>query len=368
MDTLFKTTRKFLRAAVPPEYLQDYNKELLTDNYLRLSIVSVILFIVELALFYPQEHLFGNGIIILIFLAISGVLIPLIFYIKRHIPDISFKFAMAVMYAYIVLALLLGAMLTLVVVRNIDMTHVYLLTVLGTSMVLYTRPVPRAVTFLTVYALFAVLLPYFGASPEQLAAQRINALIFNFIAWFFGQISLYTKSSVYISRRQLDDKNRILKDLALKDTMTGLYDHAASLNMLEDEIALANLTHSPLTLIMADIDDFKRINDTYGHQFGDDVISRVAAVFVMVIADAGIVGRYGGEEFIIILPGSGLEEARALAMDIQIALGRAISQPHVTLSGGISRYNGESMNDFVRITDEKLYLAKNNGKRRFVSL
>ena len=366
LKTLLAKTKKLLVISIPNELIKDFRSDMLEDNFSRLSIVSVTLFFIEFILLLFESHVFHVYVMIAILL-VSLALIPLIFYIKRNFNAVRPVFKLAVLYAYVLFALLLGAMMALGILKEMDVTHVYLMAVLAVALFLYMRPVPLAVLYAVVYAAFALLLPYAGVKPEALTTMRVNTFIFNLFAWGFSQLALRSRASVFLNRRRLHEQNRALEDLAQRDAMTGLYHHAASLNRLEEELCRARAGGHPLCLIMTDIDDFKAINDTYGHQFGDDVISRAAAVFSSVVKDKGIVGRYGGEEFLIILPGAGLDEACALAESIQSALAGAISQPRVTISGGISLYHSESLNDFVRQTDERLYHAKKSGKRRFVS-
>ena len=351
---------------IPDEHASEFGCDLLEENFSRLSIASAALFVTELFLLLFEKHPMPKFVMVA-FLLLNLVLIPLIFYIKKNFRAVRNELKLAVLYCYVLLALSLGAALALSVLRQMDVTHVYLMAVLAVSMFLYIKPVPSAILYAAVYGVFALLLPYAGARPETLPSLRVNSAIFNLFAWVFSLIALRSRASIFMSRKKLHEQNRTLEDLAQRDVMTGLYHHAASLNRLEDEICRAKTEGYPLCLIMTDIDDFKTINDTYGHQFGDDVISRVAAVFKSVVTAKGIVGRYGGEEFLIILPGSGLEEACALAERIQAVLASAISQPQVTVSGGISLYRGETLNEFVRQTDERLYHAKQSGKHRFVS-
>lgn len=366
LKTLLTTTIKFFTISLPDRLMEDFRRDMLEESFLRLSVISPALFIIELILLLFEEHL-EHIYIMTAFLLASLILIPLIFYIKKNYSTVSQMFKLTVLYAYVLTVLLLGAALSLGVLHQIDMTYVYLMSVLSVALFLLIRPLPLAVLYAFVYALFALLLPYAGAKPEALSSLRVNTAVFNLFAWVFSHVALKSRASVFLNRRQLHEQNCVLEELAKRDAMTGLYHHAASLCRLDEEIRRARAEGHPLSLIMTDIDDFKTINDTYGHQFGDDVISRVAAVFTTTVRDKGTVGRYGGEEFLIILPGTGLADANTLAENIQSAMAGAISQPSVTVSGGISLYQGESLNDFVRQTDERLYHAKSSGKCRFVS-
>ena len=350
---------------VPDKIMTTYKRELLEDNFFRLSIVSVCMFIIETILFFLQEYLFRTGVIMLAFLLCSLVLIPLIFYVRKHAAKVSFVFAHFVLFAYALALLLLGASLALFVLREADVTHVYLMIVLGIALLLYIRPIPLGVLLFTVYVGFALALPYFGASGNTLITMRINAFIFNLFAWSLAQVSLRSRTLVFVSRRQLHEQNRKLEDLAQRDTMTGLLNHAVSFARLEDETKRATAMGHPLSLVIADIDDFKQVNDNHGHLAGDLVIMNIADAIRSAVKDSGIVGRYGGEEFIVILPRTDIDAACKISAKIQAAIAQSCTEIPVTLSGGISQYNGETLNEFIRLTDEKLYNAKRRGKNKF---
>jgi diguanylate cyclase (GGDEF)-like protein len=361
---LFESIKK-IYIRVPDEIKSDYKRELLEDNFFRLSIVSVFMFIIEIILYFLQEYLFRTGFIMLVFLLCCLVLIPLIFYVRKHAATVSHVFAHFIMLAYAITALLFGASLALFVLREADVTHVYLMIALGVALFFYIRPLPLGVLLFTVYVAFALALPYFGASDNTLITMRINAFIFNLFAWALGQVSLRSRTLVFVSRRQLHEQNRKLEDLAQRDTMTGLLNHAVSFARLEDEIKRAKAMGYPLSLIIADIDDFKQVNDNHGHLAGDLVIMNIADAIRGAVKDSGIVGRYGGEEFIVILPRIDIDAARTLSANIQGAIAQACTEIPVTLSGGISQYTGETLNEFIRLTDEKLYKAKRRGKNKF---
>ena len=364
LSCLSRITKK-IYIQVPDDLKPAYKRELLEDNFFRLSIVSIFMFVIETILFFLQEYLFHTGFIMLVFLLCSLVLIPLIFYIRKHAARVSYVFAHFVLFAYALAALLLGASLALFVLREADVTHVYLMMVLGVALFFYIRPIPLGVLLLTVYVAFALALPSFGASGNALITMRINAFIFNLFAWALGQVSLRSRTLVFVSRRQLHEQNRRLEDLAQRDTMTGLFNHAVSFARLEDETKRAKSMGYPLSLVIADIDDFKQVNDNHGHLAGDLVIMNIADAIRSAVKDSGIVGRYGGEEFIVILPRTDIDAARKISANIQVAIAQACTDTPVTLSGGISQYSGETLNEFIRLTDEKLYKAKRRGKNKF---
>jgi len=120
---------------------------------------------------------------------------------------------------------------------------------------------------------------------------------------------------------------------------------------------------------MLDLDHFKAVNDTSGHRVGDAVLVQVAAALLGSIRDVDIAGRYGGEEFLVILPCTGAAEARNTAERIRArikALTWAEPGLNVTISAGISEYRGQDIDALVDAADRKLYEAKAAGRDRVV--
>ncbi|NLK20431.1 MAG: diguanylate cyclase [Synergistaceae bacterium] len=164
-----------------------------------------------------------------------------------------------------------------------------------------------------------------------------------------------------------------LKYMADHDSLTKLYNRGRILRELEGLIAGRRYENYPFSLLMIDIDHFKNINDELGHLAGNEVLKRVAAVCVEVVAPEGMVGRYGGEEFLILLPGvsggKAAEKAEQLRARIEgLTLffnGRSIS---ATISAGVM--DGAVGRDNLRIdylvsrADEAMYRAKNDGRNR----
>ena len=169
-------------------------------------------------------------------------------------------------------------------------------------------------------------------------------------------------------------RNRVLdarvKDLHLKsvtDALTGAFSHGYMQEILELELQKALTEKSPLSVVMLDIDDFKRINDTHGHLFGDRVIREAVEAISTSIRDRDILGRYGGDEFVVVMPDAGREVAAQVAERIHRAIGR--SGAIVTVSVGTATYDGQDDAQAAGLlarADENLYRAKRAGKNRAV--
>ena len=117
-----------------------------------------------------------------------------------------------------------------------------------------------------------------------------------------------------------------------------------------------------LSVAMFDMDDFKKINDTKGHVYGDKVLFEVAAILDGSIRDSDLAGRYGGEEFMVIFSDADAQKAAGIAERIRASIEKKFigEDLKITVSGGIKQYQGEELTDLIKAADENLYKAKNN--------
>ncbi len=164
-----------------------------------------------------------------------------------------------------------------------------------------------------------------------------------------------------------------ITSLAITDALTGLYNHRYFQERLSEEINRVERYGHPLSLIMLDIDFFKRYNDTFGHVMGDTLLSELATIMKKNVRKIDIVSRYGGEEFIIILPETGIDEAEAVAEKIRKSVedfnfSIEVLKPvdwKLTISAGVAALNkGISKTDFIKFADQAMYSAKGEGKNK----
>jgi len=164
------------------------------------------------------------------------------------------------------------------------------------------------------------------------------------------------------------------KEKAIMDGLTNTYNHRFFQEMLNHKIAESDRNKEPISLIMLDIDNFKIINDKYGHQTGNTVLKEIASILKERIRNSDILSRYGGEEFAIVLPKTTAEKCCTLAEDLRETIrnkkflssyGKSLS---ITVSIGISEFpsHGVDKIDLVAAADRALYIAKEEGKNRTI--
>jgi len=163
-----------------------------------------------------------------------------------------------------------------------------------------------------------------------------------------------------------------VKNMATYDTLTGLYNRRYFEERLGVEAEKSFYSGVPLSLVMVDLDHFKKVNDTFGHTEGDQILCKISSLLKNSVRRKDTVARYGGEEFILILPEAGLEQSFVIAERIRqlvektlFEVGRA--QVNLTLSMGISNFPShrvKSKEELIKMADQALYDAKRGGRNR----
>ena len=172
--------------------------------------------------------------------------------------------------------------------------------------------------------------------------------------------------------RALEHKNEELRELAARDSLTGLLNHRAVIEQFHHALNSAYRYREPLAVIMVDIDHFKAVNDRFGHQAGDTVLMTLARLLLQNVRAADVCGRYGGEEFLLLLPkavpGTAYELAERLRRQIHALEMAELQGTRLSASFGFAELDLEgppvSADDLIRRADEALYQAKRLGRNR----
>ncbi len=257
----------------------------------------------------------------------------------------------------------------------------FLIGCLAISLVILMRPTHASLFFFGAYLAFYYALGLTQSNPEMLLSNRLNGVAACVIGWAlsvmlwrnFTTISLQQAALEKINA-ELQGKQHELQRLTRLDGLTGLYNRNTFLELANQELARAQRQSSSTVVLMLDLDHFKHVNDTWGHPAGDAVLRHVAALATNTVRSTDLVGRFGGEEFIMMLPNTSLEAGRKLAEKFRSRLeltptawfGSTIA---VTVSIGIASTTAAENLDFDHLytnADKALYLAKQRGRNRVI--
>jgi diguanylate cyclase (GGDEF)-like protein/PAS domain S-box-containing protein len=186
-------------------------------------------------------------------------------------------------------------------------------------------------------------------------------------------ILVYDMTDQAMSKARVDKLNDELKVISRVDGLTGLYNRRYWQERFEREFKLTIRNNKPISVLMLDIDHFKAVNDTHGHQAGDKVIQSLAMLIRKATRETDICGRYGGEEFAILLPDTNTETAKIVAERIRKVSERYMVkhdsiEMHFTVSIGIAEFSPEYKRPLVWLeaADQALYKAKENGRNQVI--
>ncbi|BDX06080.1 hypothetical protein MACH26_16010 [Planctobacterium marinum] len=195
-------------------------------------------------------------------------------------------------------------------------------------------------------------------------------LVLSFVTTIlFSAVYEYTRQQNFNTIQELNQKNNYL---ALHDQLTGLPNRRYLQNYLAREIARAERHHQSLAIMLCDIDKFKRVNDQYGHDCGDRVLIETAQLILHAIRKQDLVARWGGEEFLFVLPETGLAQAEVLGNLVRSKLSQhhfAIlpTDEQITMSFGIALLASETtIDEAICQADKALYCAKHRGRDQVV--
>ncbi len=356
---------------------EDIRRETYRVNLRRLVVLGPVFFVIELSLLPLEQYLLGVGNVLLIFLIANAFVYPFVYVASKHQQRISERILRLATYAYLLTFIGLGSGLSLKGLMSTDLVHVYLMTVVAVSIFFIVPPFDHLIFLL------CSMVPYLIIYPRVLLHKEIryvilnNVIVFSIMSWLLGRMVYSVIIRMLKAQQKLEQQNRMLSDLARRDPMTGLLNHGALQELLWATIQATQGTDTSFSVILFDIDNFKSVNDTYGHLSGDTVIQRVSLTTLDSIGEKGGVGRYGGDEFLIILPDTSMQQACEIADELWAAIARTrfaeVTTP-VTLSGGVVSCRCEAdlsveqiATLLIKCADTNLFAAKSRGKNQYLS-
>ena len=257
----------------------------------------------------------------------------------------------------------------------------FLIACLGVSLAMYLRPVPAAWLYMGVYLVFYQAIGWTQHAPELLLSNRLNGITACVMGWALSVLLWRKFTTISLQQTQLEkahaelqSKQKELERLTRQDGLTGLFNRNTFVELSRSELKRAQRQGSATTILLLDLDHFKRVNDTWGHPAGDAVLRHVATLASTTVRSTDLVGRLGGEEFIVLLPNTSAEAGRKLAEKLRLRLESAPvpwekATIAVTASFGLASTTSEEKRDFETLyteADKALYLAKQRGRNRVV--
>jgi diguanylate cyclase (GGDEF) domain len=237
-----------------------------------------------------------------------------------------------------------------------------------------------AVTYYTInYVLFYFLVSLTQPNKDMLLSIRVNGiaavgigLCIALVLWSSNISNLKQSRLIDNQKKELEEKNKQLEYMATHDQLTGLINRAQFIQFAEKEIARIRRSGTEASIILVDIDIFKNVNDNYGHPTGDTVLKNTAGIIKKSLREMDIPARFGGEEFIILLPETPAQGGAVVAEKIRANIAdypfKSESQTiHITSSFGVTAVTASESESFdlsYQRVDEALYIAKRNGRNR----
>ncbi|HNY49742.1 MAG TPA: GGDEF domain-containing protein [Smithella sp.] len=253
---------------------------------------------------------------------------------------------------------------------------VYILILLFGIFRLNTRQFLHVSAFILItYGIDIFLLKHFHPQEINIQAEFFQwmamSIILISVSFIGGNISALRRE-LSSSRKQLQASLAKIQEMAIQDDLTGFYNRRHLMELIENEHSRAARTGATFSVAMMDLDKFKNVNDTLGHQAGDAVLMTFANIIRNVLRKTDFCGRYGGEEFLIVLTQTRLTEAKVFAERIRACVEECLifdagggQKTHVTVSIGLAEHlKNEGIYRTIARADEAVYKAKKNGRNR----
>jgi diguanylate cyclase (GGDEF)-like protein len=257
----------------------------------------------------------------------------------------------------------------------------FMIGAMAVGLLAYLPPSVSLWIYALAYGLFSYAMGLAQHNADLLMSNRLNGFaavclgsLLSLTLWRQFTTMTMQKGQLEEVNAELQTKQKELQRLTRLDGLTGLYNRNTFVALTKDELARAQRQGSSTSILLLDLDFFKRVNDTWGHPAGDAVLKNVAAVANRSVRATDLVGRLGGEEFIILLPATSIDAARRLAEKLRMNLAQATvawggKRITSTASIGVASTTAKERRDFDHLytqADKALYSAKEKGRNRVV--
>jgi diguanylate cyclase (GGDEF)-like protein len=351
-------------------YLDAYKKSELYKNSIRLmnmqlgvSIFCAVFLLLEVSGIVP----YVLPVILLQSLAII-ICMSLYFWIRYLLPKEKLKMLNLAHFIMHAISIFFACILT--VSLSILLGHPsysgYFIGIFILSFTFQNKPQFAIVAFFSSYIALSIYF-FWTYSGIALVAEMVNSMMLVLLLCISVIIRHNGNVKIFLQDISIKEANQQLYHQSNTDLLTGLYNRRKVLDDLALEINKANRYDLPLSVVIIDIDYFKSVNDTYGHNVGDSVLKEFSNYFKSHLRDTDMLGRWGGEEFIIVCTNTDSRSAFTFIDRLRINIEKHSFDPvdHIAFSAGISQYSkSDQIDDTIDRADKALYLAKSSGRNR----
>lgn len=351
------------------------------------SLLHIVMFLLFVDAGNADEILWRIGIILAhsAIIVLSAFTLLSLSFIKKN-KSIDLRKMVVIQYIYIFLIMLIGP--TIVALDQLVTTSITPFLVFCTIMALVflLRPLISAAIYILTYIFFYFSIGLTQSDQLVLASNRVNgitsiaigmglsAILWQYYSKGFFQRKLIEEQNIKLKlqKKELEKTNEKLKYIASHDSLTGLYNRREFERLVDQLLLEKPSPKSNSTILIADIDNFKYINDQYGHPVGDELLKKVSFILKNEIREVDILARWGGEEFVILLHRTSVSDGLIIAERIRSYIENKLflidkKRINITVSFGISEmtsFNPDSLNKAYSEADQALYRAKNSGRNK----
>ena len=349
---------QYLHTGVRPDCDSESNRKIFMVNLFGLVGLSITA-VMSLSAFINQQY--GLGLVL--------ILASLIYYLAHYFQKLTGNFQLA---SVIILYSLFALMIYLVYSGGKDNTGPLWIFMVS-PVALFFGGLKRGLISISIFVVTISILMFYP--DNQLLATTYSyefksRLIYSFLTiTFLSGFYEYSRQQSFDFMQEISDK---FEQMAKLDPLTQISNRRDAMDRLNYEVSRVERNNSTLALILCDVDHFKKVNDSYGHEAGDIALVTLSKLFQQTLRKQDIVSRWGGEEFLFILPQTSAKQAQVVAAKIREKI-KAISIEHngnlfdITISMGISEINNKNtdIKAAIVMADEYLYQAKSNGRDQY---
>jgi len=275
---------------------------------------------------------------------------------------------------YIVVAVIMGSGIAIVTIDQLVTTNItpLLIICIVIGVIFLIRPLASFIIYVTSYVTYYNLIALTIADPQILLSNRVNGITAIGIGFLLSIILWRYNYTNITQKRRIEAQQKQLEQMAYYDQLTDLPNRRLLEKLIEREYSSIQRYGHETAIMILDIDNFKNINDTYGHPVGDDILRQLADLLKRSARESDTVARFGGEEFIILMPRTTVEEGcvfaerlRKLIMEKSFTIGSDTLQ--ITSSFGVASLNdidSKTLENYYFAADKALYLAKQSGRNK----